>query len=356
MGPAENSSIIRRRLKEWYRGSKRELPWRATRDPYRIWVSEIMLQQTRVAVVIPYYRRFLERYPDLPALARASEAELLACWSGLGYYGRARNLQKAARQMLKAGGFPSECETIRALPGVGDYTAAAIASMAFGLPQAALDGNVTRVLARLTNDAGDVSAASTRQRLRQVAEGLLDRKDPGGFNQALMELGATLCLPRDPQCLLCPVRAHCQARRQGTERALPVKPRKKPPVRIWKTVLIVERGGKLLLRPRDGFWELPEADQLLVTSEPEALGSFRHSITHHQYVFTVAAARFGRAPRGFRWIPRDQLETVPLSTVARKALGLRTAGLAHSLYYQSSIPLRAAKIPRGSPFPAPVKN
>ena len=320
MGPAENSSIIRRRLLEWYGRSRRDLPWRATRDPYRIWISEIMLQQTRVAVVVPYYRRFLERFPDIPALARASESELLACWSGLGYYSRARNLSKAARLMLRNGGFPREYAAIRALPGVGGYTAAAIASIAFGLPQAALDGNVTRVLARLTNDAGDVTAASTRQRLRQVAGALLDRKDPGAFNQALMELGAALCLPRNPQCSLCPLRRHCQARRQGAERTLPIQRPNRSPVRIFKTLLIVERGGKLLFRQRDGFWELPEADQLPVASKLETLGQFRHSITHHRYLFTVVTARMGRAPRGFRWIPTDQLATLPLSTVTRKAL------------------------------------
>jgi A/G-specific adenine glycosylase len=320
MGPAENSSIIRRRLREWYRSFRRDLPWRATRDPYRLWISEIMLQQTRVAVVIPYYQRFLERFPDLDALAPASESELLACWSGLGYYSRARNLQKAARQMVEAGGFPRAYAAIRELPGVGDYTAAAIASMAFGLPHAAVDGNVTRVLARLTNETGTVTAAATKKRLRQLAAELLDPNDPGGFNQALMELGATLCLPRQPLCLLCPLRRYCQARRQGTERTVPLKRGKKSPIRISKTLLIVERRGKLLLEQRDGFWELPDADQVPVASMTAALGSFRHSITHHRHVFTVAEARIDRAPAGFHWVPKDQLGTLPLSTVTRKAL------------------------------------
>ena len=202
-GPAAR---IGRLLLAWYARGHRDLPWRDTRDPYRIWVSEIMLQQTRAQAVIPYYHRFLERFPSVEALAAAAEDEVLALWSGLGYYSRARNLRLAARQIVDSGGFPRSYEGIRGLPGIGDYTAAAVASIAFDLPYAVLDGNVLRVVARVANDAADISAARTRERFRAMAQGWLDAAiEPGHFNQALMELGATVCLPRKPLCLVCPL-------------------------------------------------------------------------------------------------------------------------------------------------------
>src|SRR5262249_14217609 len=170
------------RLTEWYDGAKRALPWRKTRDPYEILVSEIMLQQTRAQTVIPYYEKFLQRFPTAQSLARAGDAELLRLWSGLGYYRRARNLRDAPRRSVKGGGFPRDYDAIRELPGVGKYTAAAVASIAFGIDRAALDGNVMRVIARLTGDAADVGAAATRTRFEAVAGALLDRRDPGGFN------------------------------------------------------------------------------------------------------------------------------------------------------------------------------
>ena len=196
---------LRLKLTRWYDRAQRDLPWRRTRDPYAIWISEVMLQQTRVAAVIPYYHRFLERFPDAAALAQAPEPELLALWSGLGYYSRARNLQKAARQILESGTFPNDYASILELAGVGTYTAAAIASISFGLPHAVVDGNVRRVLARWTNDGH----ADTQQ----IADRLLDRRDPARWNQAVMELGATICLPREPLCGECPVAAHCASRR-----------------------------------------------------------------------------------------------------------------------------------------------
>ncbi|MGA2197548.1 MAG: A/G-specific adenine glycosylase, partial [Bryobacteraceae bacterium] len=167
---------LARLLLDWYRKGHRDLPWRRTSDPYRIWVSEIMLQQTRARAVVPYYQRFLERFPTARALSAASEEEVLALWSGLGYYSRARNLRRAARQVAEAGGFPREYEAIRALPGVGDYTAAAIASIAFGLPRAVVDGNVLRVVARLQADSGDIASPRTRERFRATAQAWLDRK------------------------------------------------------------------------------------------------------------------------------------------------------------------------------------
>src|ERR1051325_9770915 len=213
-------------LGAWYARGHRDLPWRPTAGPYRIWVSEIMLQQTRAQAVIPYYERFLQRFPTVEALAAAAEDVVLTQWSGLGYYSRARNLRRAAQAVVESGGFPREYAAIRALAGIGDYTAAAIASMAFQLPHAVLDGNVLRVVARVENDAADIAYARTRERFRATAQSWLVPRDPGRFNQALMELGATVCLPRNPLCLVCPVAACCRAREEGTAAQLPVKLRK----------------------------------------------------------------------------------------------------------------------------------
>jgi A/G-specific adenine glycosylase len=321
-----NLSDIRRKLARWYAVAGRKLPWRETRNPYRIWVSEIMLQQTRVAAVIPYYKKFLERFPDVPSLARAREEELLSAWSGLGYYSRARNLQKAAEQIVERGRFPRDYESIRQLAGVGDYTAAAVASIAYDLPSAVLDGNVLRVLSRLTNEKGDIRSSTVRKRLQEAAEKLLDRRHPGRFNQALMELGATVCLPREPRCLLCPVSESCQAQQLGTQNELPVKLRRRTPIRVEKTLLLVHRNGSLLMWKRTtgpklkGFWELPEAEQLPVVELGRELGEFRHSITNHNYVFTLVAARVRRIPKGFSWISRDRCLEIPLSTTTKKAL------------------------------------
>lgn len=320
---------FRTRLLAWYGRSRRDLPWRETRDPYRIWVSEIMLQQTRAQAAIPYYQRFLERFPAIEALAAAEEAAVLAVWSGLGYYSRARNLHRAAKQVVHAGEFPRDYEGIHALPGVGSYTAAAIASIAFGLPHAVLDGNVMRVVARLEDDSADISSARTRERFREVAQGLLDPRHPGEFNQAMMELGATVCTPRAPACGGCPVRNHCRANARGTAAALPVKLRRAAPVLLELTLALVRRDGRVLLcrRPAGasrmaGFWELPSPDQLPGMRRTGEVGVFRHTITHHRYTIAVIAGAVPRAPRGMRWFGRGELGAIPLSTTARKALAL----------------------------------
>jgi A/G-specific adenine glycosylase len=328
-----NPRLIRARLLDWYDRGHRDLPWRRTRDPYAIWISEIMLQQTRVQAVIPYYEKFLRRFPTLESLARASQHEVLACWSGLGYYSRARNLHQAARQIGGAGAFPRDYESIRLLAGVGDYTAAAVASIAFDLPHAVMDGNVMRVIARLGNDAADIAASATRARFRGIAQQLLDRRQPGRFNQALMEQGATVCLPRRPLCPSCPLNRCCEAHGRGTADQLPVKLRRIQPVEIAETLLLIERGGRILLREREahqkrmaGFWELPSPEQLRQCRAGETLGVFRHTITHHHYTFTVVAGAVKRAPKGFRWFRREELETIPLSTTAKKGLGIRGTG------------------------------
>ncbi len=318
---------LARLLVDWYRKDHRDLPWRRTSEPYRIWVSEIMLQQTRAQAAIPYYERFLARFPTVEALAAASEEEVLALWSGLGYYSRARNLWRAAWQVARADAFPCEYQAIRALPGVGDYTAAAIASIAFGLPHAVVDGNVMRVVARFQADSGDIASARTRRRFRAIVQAWLDPQQPGAFNQALMELGATVCLPKKPLCPVCPLQACCLARQQGIVAQLPVKLRKTEPVEIAAVLLLVRNRGRVLLRRTEagarrmaGFWELPSPGQLPGARIGKDLGVFRHTITHHRYTFTVKAAAGPAAGPEFAWFSSAQLAAIPLSTTARKAL------------------------------------
>ena len=322
---------VSRLLLAWYRGGHRDLPWRRVSDPYRIWVSEVMLQQTRAQAAIPYYQRFLERFPTVAALASAGEEEVLTLWSGLGYYARARNLLRAARQVAAAGAFPRDYAGIRALPGVGDYTAAAISSMAFGLPYAVVDGNVLRVVARLENDAADIASPLTRKRFRAVAQAWLDVRHPGLFNQALMELGATVCLPGKPRCPVCPLASLCRARESGTALELPVNLRKTKPVRIAGALLLVRKGRRILLRQREagarptaGFWDLPAPEDLPGARRGPRLGEFRHTITHHHYTFTVlaAAAPTGPTRPPLHWFDPAALTQIPLSTTARKALKL----------------------------------
>jgi A/G-specific adenine glycosylase len=304
--------MIRRALIRWYERAKRDLPWRRTRDPYAIWISEIMLQQTRVAAVIPYYERFMAAFPDAQALAAAPESTVLAMWSGLGYYSRARNLQKAARQISDAG-FPRSFDSLRTLAGIGEYTAAAISSIAFGLPHAVVDGNVRRVIVRLLNQ-NDAA-------VQQEADRLLDRADPGRWNQALMELGATICLPRVPQCSECPLTLFCEARKSGTQDKLPAKRVKPAPVRLQRTLLVIRRGTRILLVPGSrvkGFWDLPE--EFAGARLGKMIGEFRHTITHRHYRFQVREATAKSMPDGSQWWNLENLDEIPLCTTARKAL------------------------------------
>jgi A/G-specific adenine glycosylase len=317
-------------LLDWYSRGHRDLPWRHTSDPYRIWVSEIMLQQTRAQAVIPYYERFLQSFPTIDALASAREEDVLARWAGLGYYSRARNLWQTARRIAAAGAFPSEFDAIRELPGIGDYTAAAIGSIAFGLPHVVVDGNVLRVVARIENDSADIASSRTRERFRAVAQSWLDPAHAGAFNQALMELGATVCLPRNPLCLVCPLNSSCRAHEAGTAPQLPVKLRTAVPVQLERTVLLVRRKDKILLRQNGkdarhmaDFWDLPSPADLPSARPGALLGEFRHTITHHHYRIAVQAATLsGSPPSGQAWFHADQFAGIPLSTTARKALKL----------------------------------
>jgi len=297
-----------------------------------------MLQQTRVETVIPYYDRFISRFPDAASLAAAPEPEVLALWSGLGYYSRARNLQRTAR--LVASGFPADYKQILALPGVGPYTAAAVASIAFGLPYAAVDGNVMRVITRLTGDDGDIGTACTRQRIASVAARLVDPVQPGDFNQSMMDLGATVCLPvpRTPRCAFCPVARGCRARLQERQGDLPVKRPKISPNPVMCAVVVLRRRDRLLLwqRPLDsvrmaGFWELPALDDVPGVAIARDAGEFTHTIVNTRYrvrVHVAARARRvhfesgGAAARIFEWFSRDELARIPLTTVTKKALKL----------------------------------
>ena len=312
MADRHYDKLIRRALGRWYDRNKRSLPWRESSDPYAIWISEIMLQQTRVAAVIPYYERFLKRFPHVLALAQAPEAEVLTLWSGLGYYTRARNLQSAARQIVELGSFPRTYAGIRELAGVGDYTAAAVASIAFGLPHAVVDGNVRRVIARITNGKSDT---------QKFADLLLDHRNPSRSNQALMELGAVICVPRDPHCVKCPIAKHCEAQKLGTQNALPAKRVKPATIHLKRKLLVIHQKERILLAPSprvQGFWDLPEPFEGARIGVK--LGEFRHAITHHNYRFTVHEAVVRATPKGCRWFSWKHIDEIPLSTTAKKGL------------------------------------
>lgn len=356
---------LRRTLLNWYDRHRRELPWRSSRDPYRIWVSEVMLQQTRVQAVLPYYDRFLSLFPDVAALAAADEQTLLACWSGLGYYSRARNLRKAAQQILRDwdGEFPREYAAARELPGVGDYTARAVLSIAYGVPLAVVDGNVARVLARLYALLEDFRSAAGREKYLRLADALLAPRRAGDFNQAMMELGATVCLPRQPRCDQCPLRSVCLAWKQNAVNQFPSARRPaKPKARRFVAAVISDAAGRCLLmqRPKSakrmaGFWELPmwelsrPASPALPSSRhggipsaalgtggagdshpisgdkvvlQERLGRVRHTITTNRFEISVHAARLkpGAKLAGSRWVLPREMHHLPVTTITRKAL------------------------------------
>ncbi|GIP54173.1 A/G-specific adenine glycosylase [Paenibacillus vini] len=270
-------------LLEWYDRSKRDLPWRRQRDPYLIWVSEIMLQQTRVDTVIPYFQRFIGRFPTLKDLAEAPEEDVLKCWEGLGYYSRARNLQAAARQVMERHGgvVPANKADVAALKGVGPYTTGAILSIAFNQPEPAVDGNVMRVLSRYFLIRDDIMKTGTRTLMEELAAGLIPRGRASDFNQALMELGALVCTPKSPQCLVCPVMAHCAARIEGVEETLPVKSKAKPPRPEYRLAALVEgdgeHAGRVLVRRRPDtgllarMWELPHIPAAAIAGEGAGL-------------------------------------------------------------------------------------
>jgi len=319
--PCKMEPAFRRALLRWYDRHRRDLPWRKTRDPYRIWLSEIMLQQTRVAAVLDYYRVFLARFPTIGALAAASEDAVLAAWSGLGYYRRARMLHQCAREVVEehGGRFPENAEALRALPGIGRYTAAAIASIAFNEPVALVDGNVERVLERL-------GGQSLRPRKSWVqAQALLSKSRPGDFNQAMMELGATVCLPREPRCLACPIRQWCAT--QGEVLRTEVLATRKQK-RIWCALARRDGQVRLVQRPKTaslmaGMWELPQwADDPHASAHAMLWRTFRHSITITDYTVHVLRQSGRNSTSGARgkWIAIDKVPHLPITGLTRKIL------------------------------------
>lgn len=327
---------FRRALLDWYDGNRRDLPWRKMRDPYRIWLSEIMLQQTRVAAVLEHYRLFLERFPSVEALAAASEDAVLAAWSGLGYYRRARMLRQCAQVIVEqhGGHFPQNREALQTLPGIGRYTSAAIASIAFAEPAAVVDGNVERVLQRLTG--GNL----TTLKIWDHAQALLDHSRPGDFNQAMMELGARVCVPRKPLCRVCPVINMCVTRGElaSTDRVVSQKKKQIWCVLEWHGRNQDTRSGqklRLVQRPRSaslmaGMWELPqlaEPPQPLAKSAPWR--TFRHSITVTNYTVHVLQNQrpenisLLNSTRRGKWIAVDRVPQLPITGLTRKILKAR---------------------------------
>lgn len=300
----------------WYAENGRELPWRKTSDPYAVWLSEIILQQTRVAQGRAYWERFMERFPTVEALAAASEDEVLRLWQGLGYYSRARNLHAAARQVVSLGGFPGTLEGIRSLKGVGDYTAAAIGSIAFGLPAAVVDGNVYRVLARYFGIATPVGTTQAKKEFTALAQRLLPADAPAAFNQGMMDFGATVCTPVNPLCLSCPLQPSCQAFLSGRVDLLPVRQATAKPVERHLTYVYVRFAGQVILHRRgpgdiwQGLWEPWLTDAVPAGARPVAR-SVRHQLTHRTLLADLwlwEPADRPALPEGYAWIDEAALD------------------------------------------------
>jgi len=337
------------KLLRWYAANARSLPWRSDPTPYKVWVSEIMLQQTQVDTVIPYFQRFIARFPDVFHLAQAEESAVLQLWEGLGYYSRARNLHKAARIIADeyAGKIPDNVATLKSLPGIGAYTAGAIASIAFGAPEPALDANIRRVTIRLM-DLHDLPGKDTDAKLCEFSRQVLPVERAGDFNQALMDLGSAICTPANPACSLCPLKSECLASQRGTQSELPWrKPKAKVPHRLV-VAAVIRHGTEVLLaqRPSDGMlgnlWEfpggsvpentsaLPTALQDLFVSRfgltisvESAIGTFKHAYTHfsltlHAFSCELTDANILPLPPDFAWVPITDLPDYPMGKVARQ--------------------------------------
>lgn len=347
-------------LLTWYACSTRPLPWRGAVDPYQVWVSEIMLQQTRVEAVIPYYQRWMERFPSLPALAGASLQQVLAAWEGLGYYGRARNLQRAAREVMEryGGQLPADVHLLRRLPGVGRYTAGAIASIAFGLDEPALDGNIRRVLARVFNVTEPARSRQGEQQLWRLAGENLPAGRAGAYNQALMDLGATVCTPRAPRCGECPIHTACQAYALDVQEERPVRQARPAVPHYTVTAAVIQRGGQVLIAQRPpqgllgGMWEFPGGklqpgedlpgclqreicEELGVSIRVGSpLGVYRHAYTHYKVTLHafLCVLLNGDEPRplqvhDLRWVGRCELEDFPMGKIDRQiAIRLKEPG------------------------------
>ena len=337
-------------LLQWYDTNARQLPWRSFPTPYRVWISEIMLQQTRVETVLPYFERFLERLPNLETLASASQEEVLRLWEGLGYYSRARNLHRAAQLIISDfnGQIPATADALERLPGIGHYTAAAIASIAFGEAVAAVDGNIKRIFSRVLALQEAPGSARFEKPVEDYAHIVLPADRPGDFNQALMDLGSSLCLPRQPLCLACPVKDHCLAFEQGLQNDLPIRLKKTPVPHFEVCVGVIQSDGKVMLNQRAeggilaGLWEFPggkyeqgdkSLEECLIRevhqktgleiSVGEKIGVFKHAYTHfkisvHAWKVELLSSPPLLLPENFRWVPPADLHSYPMGKVARK--------------------------------------
>ncbi|WP_404408432.1 A/G-specific adenine glycosylase [Jeotgalibacillus malaysiensis] len=332
----------------WFEQEMRDLPWRENQDPYRVWVSEIMLQQTRVDTVIPYYNRFMEQFPTVEALANAPEDQVLKAWEGLGYYSRARNLQAAVREVHDTynGIVPDNPKEISALKGVGPYTAGAILSIAYGKPEPAVDGNVMRVMSRILSISDDIAKPASRKIFETAVRELIYKENPSYFNQALMELGAIVCTPTSPSCFLCPVQSHCTAFEEGTQQELPVKSKKKAAKTVELLTVIAENNkGEVLVtqRPEQGLlanmWEFPSfekdgsdisgqmAELLLSDYDVEAfITDEEWMVQNHIFTHLIWKMQVGRAmvnqpaklPEQTRWVSKDEIEMLAMPVSHRK--------------------------------------
>jgi len=337
-------SKIPRLLLDWYHQHGRTLPWRDHPDSYAVWISEIMLQQTRVETVIPYFEKWMSLFPDVRALANASEQDVLNAWEGLGYYSRARNLHKAAKMVAEKfnGKLPRDLTDLRSLPGIGRYTVGAIASMAFGMDEPTLDGNLRRVYSRLFDVSEFADSPSGEKILWDLAAQNLPKGQAGDFNQALMDLGATICVPKNPRCLLCPLMEICESRKNGTQDVRPVlKPKKTTPHYVHAAAVIMERGRVLLAqRPSDGLlggmWEFPNgrvnadpakeltkvinAAYKLKVKKKEALGIIQHAYTHFKVTVHAFRCETISIPKdkNLKWVKLADLDDYPMGKVDRK--------------------------------------
>ncbi len=332
-------------LINWFHTEKRDLPWRRTADPYQIWISEIMLQQTRVDTVIPYYKRFVEKFPTLQDLAVADEEILLKQWEGLGYYSRARNLQAGVREVAEkyGGKVPDSRKDISSLKGVGPYTAGAVLSIAYGLPEHAVDGNVMRVLSRILLIDEDIAKPRTRKVFEEAVTELISHEDPSAFNQGLMELGALICTPTSPKCLLCPVRDHCQAFHEGRQNELPVKTKAKAGKAVNYAMVAVRHGESLLMEKRSSkgllanMWQFPmmelpesidaaEVEELLseqfkgTVTKAEKITSFKHVFSHLTWNVDgfIAEGVNLKIPENMKWVNAAEMELLPISGPVQK--------------------------------------
>jgi len=338
-------AAVVRALLAWYGRARRDLPWRRSQDPYRVWVSEIMLQQTQVERVVDFYIRFLERFPTVAALAAAAEHDVLRLWEGLGYYRRARQLHAAAKTIVAdhAGEFPRTVAGLRSLPGIGRYTAGAIASIAFDLPEPIVEANSRRVIARLAGHAAPLGTAAGDEPIWELAAGLVPKQHPGRFNQALMDVGALVCTPVQPLCGTCPLADQCAARRTNRVAEIPMKATRRAVEELHETAVVVRRAGRVLVVQRgpgewwEGLWDFPrvpgaargarrgiERSELLgglACDAASRLDTITHTVTHHRITLDVVsctAGRGGRASPGRRWVTATALASLAMTSPGRR--------------------------------------